>query len=44
MGIASHMPITPTCGRGAVIYARSTLVPKDMTVSTSDISGFSMPR
>ena len=37
------MPRTPIAGTGARAYASSTLVPREITVSTTDISGFPMP-
>ena len=44
IGIADHIPTTPIAGTGESTYASKTLVPSDIIVSTSDISGFSIPR
>ena len=38
-GTAHQIPVTPMLSTAENMYARITLVPKEMTVSTTDIPG-----
>lgn len=44
MGTDHQMPTTPTAGMAERRYARATRVPREMTVSTTLIPGFSSAR
>ena len=44
MGTDAQIPLTPIQGTAERVYARATRVPKEMTVSTTDIPGLLIAR